>query len=170
MAHSNVKVILSHFHQFVNDVDKGIKIIEEHQDPVELCTAYQEVKEVYAAFDTILTQLYHVKNNLDKVAIPQLFENKDLEKISVPKLALSFYIIPKYSASMLDREKAFKWLRKQNAGALITETVNAGTLASFFKERLIEKGAEAPAEIFKFTEYKTTGSSKYNPKKELKKS
>ena len=49
---------------------------------------------------------------------------------------------------MVRRDAAMKWLRDNDAGGLIIETVNASTLASFAKERAME-GKPLPEDTFK---------------------
>ena len=65
---------------------------------------------------------------------------------------------------MINKNAAMQWLRDNDLGETITETVNAGTLAKVLKEYVIETGKDAPEDAFKLTEYQSTGSSKYTPK------
>ena len=47
---------------------------------------------------------------------------------------------------MKDKPVGFQWLREQGHGGLITETVNASTLAAFAKNMMDTEGKELPHE------------------------
>lgn len=57
----------------------------------------------------------------------------------------------RFSASILDGKKpeAFTWLRDNNHGGLIQETVNSSTLSAFAKELIEKQGKELPLDVFK---------------------
>lgn len=130
----------------------------------ELATFYFELKQAYDALDAERKRIYKVVDELSKFRIPERLEREGIDKIQVPEIERSFYVLTKYSASMVDKESAMEWLRDRGDEALIQETVNASTLASYLKDLLIEEGIDPPEELFKFSTYNTTGMSKYKPK------
>jgi len=129
-----------------------------------ICVLYYAMCEEYEKIDSIRKQLYHKLDKLDKEIIPKMFEDQEIDKIAIPEVAHSFYPLDKYSASIVDKTEAFKWLKKHKLGSLITETVNSGTLAATLRGRLEEEGLDPP-ECMKLNKYQITGMSKYNPKK-----
>ena len=62
------------------------------------------------------------------------------------------------------KDKGFKWLRENGLGDLISETVNAGTLASAMRNMILDQGIEPPDDVIKVTTYKATSINKYTPK------
>jgi hypothetical protein len=130
----------------------------------DLLTFYVELKEGYAALDTARKRIYNLLDLLNKAVVPEALEASGMDKVRVPELACSFYVLPRYSASLLDKEAGFDWLREVGLEDLITETVNAGTLAAAMKELVLEHGIDPPEDIVKFSTYNTTGVSKYTPK------
>lgn len=122
------------------------------------------LKEAYKEIDASRKKIYHLLDEYDKAVLPALFEkeNEDLKRI--PSLGRSFYPTPKFSAKIVDRDAAFEWLRSNELGDLIQETINAGTLSTAIKTMLDEKGEEPPTEIIQINTYNTIGSSKYTPK------
>lgn len=138
--------------------------IEERKDMAEVLTDYYNIKQVYAALDEVRKKLYHRVDRLEKAVIPAMMDDQGVDKVAVPALKRSFYTLQKHSASMIDKEVGMQWLRDNEMGEAISETVNAGTLAKMLKEFVLEKGIDPPAEAFKLSEYTTIGSSKYTPK------
>lgn len=136
----------------------------ESRPPVEVATLYWEVSGHYDAVDEKRKEVYALQDRLNKTIMPSVLEKSGMDSFRVPALARSFYIVPKYSASVLDKDAAYDWLRVHGLSELITETVNAGTLAKALKDLVAEQNVEPPPDIFKFTAYNTTGSSKYTPK------
>lgn len=80
--------------------------------------------------------------------IPKAFEAEGLTSFN---LAIGYRVTvsTKFAASIKGglKEDAFKWLRGNQLGDLITETVNAGTLSAAGKQ-LLEEGRELPEELF----------------------
>lgn len=146
--------------------EKYLKSVEDDMTvkPAEMAKAYWRAKELHDQLKKQLTRLYHVVNAMDKSVMPKLMEHHGVDMVRVPELARSFSIRQMTSASMLDKEGAMSWLRDNGHGDLIQETVNAGTLASFIRNMILEEGIEPPEELFKVNSYKTIGSNKYNPK------
>lgn len=66
----------------------------------------------------------------------------------------------RWTAKILDKAKAFSWLRKNKHGDLIIETINSSTLASFAKSESEEFNRELPAEIFTVDQLPTTSVTK----------
>lgn len=130
----------------------------------EAATFYHHLKASYDALDTQRKRVYKALDFLSKGLLPEMMEQEGTDKIQVPELGKSFYILKKFSASMVDKQGAMNWLRERGDGALVTETVNASTLASYLKDLMLNEGVEAPEDLFKLTSYNATGSSSYKPK------
>lgn len=132
--------------------------------PADLAKNFFYVKEEYDRMEKARKRIYAVKDTLDKFLLPNVLEANGTDMIRVPEIARSFSIRMMSSASMLDKERGFEWLREQGHGDLIQETVNAGTLSSFFRNLLLEEGIEPPDDIFKVSTYKSMSVNKYTPK------
>lgn len=137
--------------------DKAVK-------PADIAIALFFLKDAYGKLDETTKRLYHVHNSLDKNVLPERLIEADLDAIRVPEIARSFSLRDNTTASMLDKEKGFEWLRSIGQGDLIQETVNAGTLASFCRNMLLEQGVEPPADVIKVNTYKSVSINKYTPK------
>lgn len=122
------------------------------------------VKDAHAQLDAAVKQLYAVRDFLDKVIVPTKMDEAGVDMVRVPELARSFSKQNKMSASFLDKEKGFEWLRSIGQGDIIQETVNAGTLASFCRNMILEEGIEPPDDVVKVSTYSTTSINKYTPR------
>tara|TARA_Y100000310_G_scaffold324866_1_gene387314 strand:+ start:6373 stop:6903 length:531 start_codon:yes stop_codon:yes gene_type:complete len=136
--------------------------------PAEAAKFLFEVKEFHKKLDAITKRFYHVMNRTDKTHLPKRMEEYDVDKIRIPSLARSFSVLEKTSASFVDKEAGFKWLRDNGHGDMIQETVNAGTLAAFCRSLLSEEGIEPPSEIIRVNSYNAISITKYSPKGEAR--
>ncbi len=125
---------------------------------------YYPVKTAIKNLETARKAAAKVVDGLEKFHLPKKLEAMGLDKVQVPEMGRSFYTLTKYSCSMKDKDAGFEWLRKRGDESLISETVNAGTLATYMKDLVLNEGLEPPEEVFNFNSYDTIGSSKYNPK------
>ena len=126
--------------------------------------ALYAIKEAHAQLDASVKSLYHIRDMLDKIIVPAKMDDEGIDMVRVPELARSFSKQSKLSASFVDKEKGYEWLRSIGQGDIIQETVNAGTLASFVRNMILEDGIEPPEDVVKVSPYNTTGINKYTPK------
>lgn len=123
-----------------------------------------DVIAAHAALDRAAKRLYHVKDKLEKHTMPTRMDAMGVDMIRVPEIARSFSRQPKMSASFVDKEKGFQWLRDIGMGDVIQETVNAGTLTAFVRNMMLEEGIDPPEDVVKVSQYYSTGINKYTPK------
>ena len=145
----------------LTQVDTAIK---SNPPLAELCGLFIELQSVLEEFKEAQTNINKKIQELSVFKIPEKLEELGLDKIQVPALKRSFYPVTRYSSSMKDKDLAFEWLREQGLEALIKETVNSNSLTTYLKSRLLEEGLEPPEDLFKFSSFTYTGSSKYTPK------
>ena len=143
----------------------GVQEAVESGLPIkDLCAVWVDLKAAKENLEAMVKAVNGLLTEVSGIRIPEALEAAGLDKVQIPELERSFYPVIKYSASMKDKGAAFRWLREHDAGSLITETVNANTLASFLKDHMVETGEVAPDDVFSFGSYTRTGSSKYRPK------
>lgn len=147
------------------DIERDIVILSKSDTKLaEAASYFFNLKEAHTALESARKEIGKHVEFLNKSLIPSKLEHAGLDKIQVPELARSFYILTKTSCSMLDKEKGMEWLRDRGDGVLIAETVNAGTLAAYMTSLVTDEGIDPPEDIFKLSTYRTTGISKYQPK------
>lgn len=141
---------------------KGVE--EKPPTPAELAKNYWAMKTAFDDLKAAQTRIYNVIDKIDKRILPALMEEHGVDMIRVPELGRSFSVRQMMSASMTDKEGALQWLRDNGHGDLVQETVNAGTLASFIRNLILEEGVEPPQELFKVSTYNKINTAKYTPK------
>lgn len=149
-------------------IDSQINQKSEEYELRELLVTFHNVKMLYGAIDDARKQIYHALDELDKVLVPQALDKAgctDGIRIQIaPDLGYNFRRAIKYSAKTADKEGLFVWLRDRGDEDLIQETVNAGTLATYLKDLMLNEGIEPPEEIVSLTTYYGVGINKYTPK------
>ena len=132
--------------------------------------AYFNFQDMYKRLDALRKVVYHRKDLMDKVVIPKILEDGGVQdgiKIRINEnQGINFRVATKTSARVVDKEKLYAWLRERGDGDIITETVNAGTLASMLKHLLLDEGIEAPEGTVELKTYNGVGMTKYKPKPE----
>lgn len=147
--------------------DKVKDFCENRADNYELadiCALYFLVKSHYEAIDKMKTEWSKLKMFMERAVLPEKMEKADVDMVRVPDLARSFSLQKRYSASIVDKEAAFKWLRESGNEEIIQETVNAGTLSSFCRNLMLDQGIEPPEDAVKVSSYNAIGVNKYTPK------
>ena len=108
--------------------------------------AAEEIKEAREAINDM-------SDNLSRITIPDLFANLKERTGQKPPFNIEgvgrVTVSYRFSASMVDKETAFNWLRANGHEGIIQETVNSSTLSAFAKNLLETDGIELPPEAFK---------------------
>jgi len=107
--------------------------------------ASRMVDELQARMTSV--QLHH--RLLSSEIIPTMMMNQRTKSLTVTGVG-RMTVIDRWSAKILDKVKAFAWLRSTGNEGLIRETVNAQTLGAFAKGEVI-KGNPLPDDIFQVT-------------------
>lgn len=122
------------------------------------------LSNLHAQIDAITKKIYHMKDLYDKTVVPSKMDEEGIDLLRIPELARSFSRQQRMSASMVDKEKAFEWVRSMGQDDIIQTTINASTLASFCRNLMEEQGIEPPPDAVKLNIYYATGVNKYTPK------
>lgn len=145
-------------------VTKAVNDTEDNPDLVAVLKVYHALDTHYKALDAIRKDIYKALDKMDKFILPTKFEANGTDLVRIPELARSFYPTTKYSAKVVDKEKLYAWLREVGQSDVITETVNASTLAGLLKDMTLNQGIDAPEDVALLTTYQSIGSSKYTPR------
>lgn len=112
----------------------------------ELIARFAAIRELRDTTKTLHAAINAIAERLADDLVPQALRNNRVTTIThaVGRVALTTRV----SASILDREGAYQWLRGHDLGALIIETVNSQTLSATARS-LLEQGDELPDDLFK---------------------
>lgn len=145
--------LLREFEQFAFIVRQENAATISLQDHVALIKHFADLRTVAERAKTVREVLYDMEDNLSRVAIPDIFKYvKETQGLIGPfriegigRVGVSY----KFSASILDKERGYEWLRNNDAGDLIQPTVNSSSLASYARKKIEDDGIDLPPDIFK---------------------
>jgi hypothetical protein len=109
-------------------------------------TYFDELSDTVKALQTKMSALQKHLDSLSYEILPTMFGNQSVKSVKIDGVG-RVTVNDRWSAKILDRAKAFFWLRGSNNGGLIIETVNAQTLGAFAKAEALA-GRSLPSEIF----------------------
>lgn len=132
--------------------------------PAQIAEFYFHLDMAYEGTDTARKRVHHVVDMFNKFIIPTRLRDSGMDLIRVAAVARSFSVVTKTSATLLDKEKGFEWLRQIGQGDVIQETVNAGTLSALCRNLVLDQGIDPPPDIVNMRSYDTTSMTKYKPK------
>lgn len=144
-------------------VDMG-KLLEERVSQKELTVSqlveyWLLARRVNDTIEAGRKELGKLVQHLSMEKIPNRFEAENLKTITTDS-GYRITVAYRFSVSMLDKEKAYEWLRKNELGDLIIETVNSGTLSSQIRQMIEKEGIDPPDDIFKQSNAPYTSATK----------
>lgn len=118
----------------------------------DACRAYRVLREAYDKLDEQRKKLNELIESVSRQTIPEMLDENDVTTLTIEfddGLKYRFNKATRIGCSMVDKDGGMVWLKENGHEAIVQETVNASTLASFYKSYLEDKGEELPAEFFK---------------------
>lgn len=121
-------------------------VIERNDIPTAV-TYFAELRDTVKQLAEKVSALQKHVDELSQQQLPTMFQNQNVKTIKVDNVG-RVSINDRWSASMLNKERALGWLRGSGNDGLIIETVNAQTLGAFAKEETMA-GRSLPDDIFR---------------------
>jgi hypothetical protein len=119
----------------------------QRADIPETVVYFNKLRETVRNLAEKLSTLQKHVDVISQEYIPTMFTNANVKTIKVDDVGRVSINI-RWTASPLDKEVGFGWLRQTGNSGLIIETVNAQTLGAFAKEETMA-GRPLPDEIFR---------------------
>jgi hypothetical protein len=107
---------------------------------------FDEFRERVRELQKLTSDLQKQVDALSYELIPKMFMNNNVKTMTVPGVGRATVAI-RWSARMLNKVRAFNWLRSTGNEGLIIETVNSQTLGAFAKEQTLT-GKPLPSDVF----------------------
>lgn len=122
--------------------------MKDGQAAARLAHVYSAVRRVNDSIAEAVKPLGEAQLKLSSIMVPEAFQQENVKTFTTGdgyRVTLSHRF---YAAIKADsKNSAYDWLRTNNLGALIIETVNSSTLSSAGKA-LLEEGKELPEDFF----------------------
>jgi hypothetical protein len=116
------------------------------QDHIAIIKHYDQLRQATALIKESREALEQIEMKLSREQVPDALRAHQIRTITVEGVG-RVSLGTRWSASMPDKAAGFEWLRANDHGGVIQETVNAQTLGALAKE-LNEEGTELPAPTF----------------------
>jgi hypothetical protein len=116
------------------------------KDHVAVIKHYDQLRQLNAMIKESREALNQLEEKLSREQIPEVMRDHQIRTITVEGVG-RVSLGTRWSASMPDKQAGFEWLRANEHGGVIQETVNAQTLGALAKE-LNGEGLELPAPTF----------------------
>lgn len=114
------------------------------QDQVRFLRALRDVKETAADIES---QLGRVLEKMRQETIPNSFKESGVTTLTVDGYRYTISQTLRASIKAEKKADAYEWLRENDLGDLITETVNASTLSAQAR-KMVEDGLELDPDLF----------------------
>jgi len=115
-------------------------------DHIAVITHFDQLRRATALIKESREALSQIEEKLSREQVPDVMRAHQIRTITVEGVG-RVSLGTRWSASMPDKQAGFDWLRANDHGGVIQETVNAQTLGALAKE-LNNDGTELPAPTF----------------------
>lgn len=109
---------------------------------------FKNIKDFHDSLSDALSELSDVMKKLRQEIMPAIFSESGVSSISIDGYRYTISHTTRASIPADTKLEAYDWLRNNELGALIIETVNASTLSAQAK-KMMEDGEELPDSLFK---------------------
>jgi hypothetical protein len=115
-------------------------------DHIQVIKHYDQLRQMTALIKESREALEQIEMKLSREQVPDVMRAHNIKNITIEGVG-RVTLGTRWSASMPDKQAGFEWLRANDHGGVIQETVNAQTLGALAKE-LNNEGTELPAPTF----------------------
>jgi hypothetical protein len=115
-------------------------------DHVTVIKHYDKLRQATALIKESREALEQIEMKLSRDQVPDVMRAHNIRNVTIEGVG-RVTLGTRWSASMPDKEAGFEWLRANNHGGVIQETVNAQTLGALAKE-LNAEGSDLPQPTF----------------------
>jgi hypothetical protein len=125
--------------------DQTAEIVSTN-DHIAIIKHYDSLRTINALIKESREALDQIETKMSREYVPDALRAHQIRTITVEGVG-RVSLGTRWSASMPDKEAGFEWLRANDHGGVIQETVNAQTLGALAKE-LNSEGVELPQPTF----------------------
>jgi len=127
---------------------------------IEAVEAMNEMRKQLDSFGEVKSYYQKIYDHLRMTRVPEIMDNDAINTITFDDIGRVTLTSDIYASIPTERkDDAWDWLRDNNHGGIIKETINAGTLKATLKV-IIKKGELLPPDLFKVTPYSRASITK----------
>ena len=151
-AIQDATTLLTRASNALSDVINRVRSITDEHDGSNLQTGKLEdacryfflVTESYLDLDEVRKEISMQLSLLSRDVIPAIMEERKVRNLTLDDIQRQFVKSVRVTASMVDKDQAFDWLRANGKGEMITQTVNSSSLSAFANQYLEEHQKDLP--------------------------
>ena len=147
---AELRVITKRLEYLNAEIDDNIRALTGG-DPYDACRALFHLDAAYEEADKARKFTHAKIEFISRNVIPEIFTATDTKNLALTDVKKRFSVTTRVSASLVDRDKGFDWLRDSGGGDLIAEQVNAQRLSSYVKEYIVETQKSPPEDAIKIS-------------------
>jgi len=114
----------------------------------DMSEVFVMTRQVRDLFDASLKEITKLRDGISYKTLPEMMEDEGLSSFTTDT-GYRVSVARRFSASFLDKEAGFDWLRDNDLGDIIKETVPSQTLSAQIREMIESEGMEPPDDIIK---------------------
>lgn len=155
---------------FIDRAERQVELLEpqllaaEQGDVIEYARAFVQMRRVKDKLDELEKRVSKIYEVMKVEKLPAKFEEAGVPTINLDegfRISVSHRV---FASIKTDRKsEAYDWLRQNNLGDIISETVNSSTLSAVAKS-MAEDNLELDADIFNVAVVNTTSVTKTKAK------
>jgi hypothetical protein len=126
-----------------------LAVQQSADNPSTMAAAYVQIRQAEDTLGSAMKKLANLSDALQYTKLPEAFQAAGVTSLTVTGYRVTAMPLVRASIASGQKEDAFQWLRDNDYGTLIIETVNAGSLASLAKSLVQDEGKELPDSMFK---------------------
>lgn len=130
----------------VSEFDQAVQ--ESADNPSAMAAAYVRIRLAEDEIGAAVKALGRLSDTLQYTKLPEAFEAAGVTSLTVTGYRVTAMPLVRASITPGQKEPAFQWLRDNDFGSLVIETVNAGSLAALARSMVQDEGRELPDSLF----------------------
>jgi len=130
----------------IQEFDQAVQ--ESADNPSAMAAAYVRIRLAEDEIGAAVKALGRLSDTLQYTKLPEAFEAAGVTSLTVTGYRVTAMPLVRASITPGQKEPAFQWLRDNDYGSLVIETVNAGSLASLARSMVQDEGKELPDTLF----------------------
>lgn len=133
----------------IDKITRELKtMVDDAKRAPDMAETFVLLKNIREEVDSSLKDLTKLRDAVSYNHLPEMMEDEGLTSFNT-ETGYRVSVARRFSASMVDKQQAFAWLRENDLGDIIQETVPSQTLSAQIRELIESEGIEPPDDIIK---------------------
>lgn len=123
-------------------------MVDDAKSAPEMAEVFILLKNSREVMDKALKDVTKLRDTVSYKLLPEMMSDDGMTSF-VTNTGYRVSVSNRFSASFVDKESGYDWLRENDLGDIIVETVNSQTLSATIRRMMEDEGIEPPEEAIK---------------------